>query len=1462
MIYIRSFDSVDLHLNYSSIINYASLLNGGALVGQLALKNNSEEAVEDINVKIAGFYIPAMEFKLSRIEPHEMAEIDASAVLPSLDKLRALTEAVYTEFNISVSVGDNERASFRFPLTIHAWNHWAGNRNNLHEIVSFVQPFHPYVAEIVDKATTFLEKRAPGAAFIGDNQSPDDVVTQIRAVWEALSRENLKYLTMNPNYVDEGQRVLMPGEIRRYRHGNCLDLSLLLCACLERVGLMPVLITFPGHIVAGVWTGCVPPMTTAVSTASANIIGWAAGTMPSLMLIESTAMTAEKSLDDAVSQISDYLHTRCPEAIIDIVNSRQSGVRSLPVVADEEISEVYEIKGCAEASSDNSRRQGWERKLLDLTLRNVMLNIRPGKTIVPIWERDVPALVQHLKDGTLATVVGKAEKDNLELLKGLYRAARTSLEENGANSLFVSVGTLRWYDVDDPRPHSAPLLFIPVEIVRKKAMTYQIRMRDGEAMVNVTLLEMLRQMFGITFPEFSTLPVDSDGFPDYRKIFDVFESHVAEINKRQPKERQWELPVESYVGIFSFTKFLMWHDLHFNPQIVDRHPVLHGLIENRYDDKKEAAFDFDKFESEPDSLMLPVDYDSSQLAAVAESHAGSSFVLHGPPGTGKSQTITNMIADAMYSGKRVLFVAEKKAALDVVRSRLNGIGLEPYCLELHSNKTDKRSFFSQIQGSDILKIGTRNAVDSANHPKIKIDNYKAHALWLAQSRKPLAEITRSLHQWHKGSGRLYRNINRYLANRYDSLTLSYGQIEHLSQQDIEAICSELVSLDIVEQIIGYHPGKSGLIGLYPTVNTAENQNAVMEALREMPQAIENARRKARSLLNRIFRRRSAEQYLADNPVWKKLCDNAVFDPRCTMGIDNFETNVQRWQEAADTMRHWYLFAEKAIKIKDRKFLEALDFYFQGHGGEESARAVRSAYYKANAYYIIDNDNALRGFNGALHQFNISQYLEQVSKFRKCSLVSLTAKLQKDILEAKLTPGEEKQLAVLIRRMQSNGRGVALRKIIADSSEIISRLFPCMLMSPLSVAQYLDMKSDMFDLIIFDEASQMETADAVGTIARGKSLVVVGDPMQLPPTRFFTTQTTAGEDVEESEDADSILEDCIALGLPSRYLSRHYRSRHESLIAFSNARFYENKLLTFPSFNDSERKVSLVDPGGVYDYGRTRTNRIEAEAVVAKVLEIAVAAGDVMPSIGVVAFSKAQSNLIEDLLNVKLQRNKALQAKLDSAVEPIFIKNLENVQGDERDIIIFSIGYGPDKDGNVSLNFGPLNQSGGERRLNVAVSRAREEMIVFSSLQSHHIPSEGIFAKGVCALRDFLAYADSGEMPLVNPTDPKAKPAEPEAIVSAIAERLAKEGYEVKTYVGRSDFKVDIAVVDPSNPEKFCLGIILDGYTYKALPTVRDRELTIPYVLRSLGWKIARIWAIDWFENPDMALTPVLEALKH
>ena len=277
----------------------------------------------------------------------------------------------------------------------------------------------------------------------------------------------------------------------------------------------------------------------------------------------------------------------------------------------------------------------------------------------------------------------------------------------------------------------------------------------------------------------------------------------------------------------------------------------------------------------------------------------------------------------------------------------------------------------------------------------------------------------------------------------------------------------------------------------------------------------------------------------------------------------------------------------------------------------------------------------------------------------------------------------------------------------------------MLMSPISVAQYIDPSFPKFDLVIFDEASQIPTCEAVGTIARGENVVIVGDPKQLPPTSFFASNRI-DEDNIENEDLESLLDDCLAVSMPQEYLKWHYRSRHESLIAYSNMQYYDNKLYTFPSPNDLVSQVSLVHIDGYYDKGRTKQNKAEAVAVVNEIIRRLKDDSLKNDSIGVVTFSSVQQNLIDDLLSEEFAKYPEFEEQNKNSAEPLFIKNLENVQGDERDVILFSIGYGPDKDGKVSMNFGPLNRDGGRRRLNVAISRARKSMTVYSTITPEQI----------------------------------------------------------------------------------------------------------------------------------------------
>ena len=417
----------------------------------------------------------------------------------------------------------------------------------------------------------------------------------------------------------------------------------------------------------------------------------------------------------------------------------------------------------------------------------------------------------------------------------------------------------------------------------------------------------------------------------------------------------------------------------------------------------------------------------------------------------------------------------------------------------------------------------------------------------------------------------------------------------------------------------------------------------------------------------------------------------------------------------------------------------------------------------------------------------------------------------------------------------------------------------MLMSPISAAQYLDPRREPFDIVVFDEASQLPTCKAVGVLARGKDAVIVGDPKQMPPTSFFATNAV-DEDNLEAEDLESILDDCLALNMPQSHLLWHYRSRHESLIAFSNSQFYENKLLTFPSVNDRESKVRLIHVDGVFDRGKTRTNKAEAEAVVDEIKRRYKDPELSKQSLGVVTFNISQQHLIDDLLNEACAQDAQLEKWVYGAEEPLFIKNLENVQGDERDVILFSIGFGPDENGKVYMNFGPLNRDGGWRRLNVAVSRARCEMTVFATLRSEQLDLNRTKAEGVAALRSFLEYAEGRTLALEE-ADLQTKQESHDGIATAICKALKEKGYETDLSIGRSEYRIDIGVVDPKNPEEYILGILLDGNGYGTAKTTRDREIAQISVLNGLGWKILRVWCMDWWDNRQKELNRILSKLQ-
>ncbi|MGF6221970.1 DUF3320 domain-containing protein [Pseudomonas sp. YL-218 TE3947] len=544
---------------------------------------------------------------------------------------------------------------------------------------------------------------------------------------------------------------------------------------------------------------------------------------------------------------------------------------------------------------------------------------------------------------------------------------------------------------------------------------------------------------------------------------------------------------------------------------------------------------------------------------------------------------------------------------------------------------------------------------------------------------------------------------------------------------------------------------------------------------------------------------------------------------------------------------WRKVREEAIGAGLSSLVQAMEGNLVKAGEVRHSFETNYARWWLNA--VVDNEPVIRGFVSVEHEQRIRDFRALDDRFTALTRDWLRARLCADLPNPE-TVTRSSEWGVLRYEMGKKTRHLPLRELMSKIPDALTKLTPCMLMSPLSIAQYLTPGASAFDLVIFDEASQIPVWDAVGAMARGRQVVMVGDPKQLPPTSFFDRAESTADDEDVEADLESILDECISANLPVRHLNWHYRSRHESLIAFSNQRYYESKLVTFPSPVTNDRAVKLHEIAGVYSKGGSRTNLIEARAVVADVVARLRSPGfrESKLTIGVVTFNGEQQKLIEDLLDEARRNEPSLEAYFaDTELEPLFVKNLESVQGDERDIIYFSTTYGRDAAGALAMNFGPINRPGGERRLNVAITRARHELCVFASLQPEQIDLTRTQSIGVRDLKHFLEFAQRGPRALAEAVTGSVGGFD-SPFEEAVAKALTSRGWQVHTQVGVSAFRIDLGVVDPDAPGRYLAGVECDGATYHRSATARDRDKLREHVLRGLGWEILRIWSTDWWIN--------------
>jgi very-short-patch-repair endonuclease len=531
-----------------------------------------------------------------------------------------------------------------------------------------------------------------------------------------------------------------------------------------------------------------------------------------------------------------------------------------------------------------------------------------------------------------------------------------------------------------------------------------------------------------------------------------------------------------------------------------------------------------------------------------------------------------------------------------------------------------------------------------------------------------------------------------------------------------------------------------------------------------------------------------------------------------------------------------------------------------------AGVLERRFYEIWLEGVIDESKILSDFHGEEHSEALERFKQLDRLWIEATRSRVAAVLRERRPEMAGNSRRGSKAGVLEAEIRKKRRHMPLRRLFEEAGEVVQAIKPCFMMSPVSVAQYLVPGGMTFDVVIFDEASQVEPADAFGAIARGRQVLLVGDEKQLPPTAFFKKLETESSDTDRDDDdgqggtSEGDLESILGVGvvrLPHRFSLRwHYRSRHETLIGFSNHHFYDQLLRVFPSAHTGrdELGVQLRPVAGTYLRGKERTNPDEVRQIVDEVVRHAHERPQ--RSLGVGTFNKPQEQAIRDELerrrrNTPDERLETFLAK--EGPEPFFIKNLETIQGDERDVILLSVTYGRDHTGQVKRNFGPLNRDGGWRRLNVLVTRARQRCVVFASLKADDIALDEASPRGVVALKEYLAFAERGVLPAA-----AIRAASHESpLEEEIAAALRQRGWEVKTQVGVAGFSIDLAVVDPDRRGRYLVGIECDGATYDSSPTARDRDRLRQEVLENLGWRILRVWSTDWFKDRDRALERLL-----
>ena len=1219
----------------------------------------------------------------------------------------------------------------------------------------------------------------------------------------------------------------------------------------------------------------------------------------------------------------------------------------------------------------DAARSTWIKKLIDLSRRNNLLFFRDLKTgtldLSSAPAEAIHSLLQSGGDGTggvtLSKLVPAAHQAGASgQLKEIAARAQMNLEERGLDTLFLGLGMATWQQVDEGRPTDAPVLLMPLAATPtgRESRAWTLR-RNGDVRVNDVLLHALETQHGVRLDAETLVPEilgDEEGEDfDLEPLFDRLRSAAADVPG-------FSIAPRYVVSNFHFQKLAIVKDLKDHADELAAHDLIAGIAGD-LGAKEQARGDRSLGDPrqldvvKPDDEFLVRDADSTQQQAIALALSGRNGVISGPPGTGKSQTIANLIAECAARGKTVLFVAEKRAALDVVLERLKAISLEHLCLDLHGADISRKLVARQLKESlDVIRTVTMP--ESASLHRQYIDRrarLNGHVCRLHDRREPaqlsvyevLGRLQRlpdgvsndarwtgaELSRLDAGKSEQATRILRELASGFAGLITGDDPSPWTGAVlDTASIAQE--AMDRAGRLAKRWPAFSAALRavestqvLLPLTTVSEVRLA-LEVLAAVDAVsarytlstfeldlyrVASVLGSGRSVIGRAWAMCTSPEFRAAR-VSLLNSRTAGKAPVVTLvqELDELQSVENRWRTIAapgslpcvvsHTAQLRSAFEDIAndlqglIDIFPQLSLESISIEALGiwlprlaPDGITPFRIVRCLELERELQ-AIDGGRTLREvrrlkprtelwgewfiyawlrscFEDACRQepaipaFSGRTQDELVEEFKKLDRERLDIAIQRvrrahaeRVIAARNKHRDQDSL--VSKESEKKTRHLPLRRMVAHAPDVLLAVRPCWMASPLSVSQLIPADRPLFDLVVFDEASQVLPEDAAAALLRGRQAVVAGDRHQLPPTTFFASSDGEIDEDELSEVAgfESILDVMSAFLDPPWALDWHYRSRDESLIAFSNRHIYGDRLVTFPGPGGAPALTHHLLPH-IPGPGSEESVGAEVEKVVHLVLEHArTRLGE---SLGVIAMGVKHARRVE----AALERARLQHPELDDFFAPdrherFFVKNLERVQGDERDAIILTVGYGKDSAGKLLYRFGPLLSEGGERRLNVAVTRARHRLDLVSSFSHHDMEPGRSKAKGVELLRAYLEYAANGGMRLESSVVTSVPLNDFE---QSIHDALVAKGLRLVPQLGTSRYRIDLVAMHPDQPGKPVLAIECDGASYHSSPTARDRDRLRQQHLEALGWTFHRIWSTDWFLRREDEIARTLKKFE-